>query len=139
MSTADSTSRPKPIPGSSEVRLTAPARNSAAQMTAITASTVLAGSTAFTSVYEAPVCTTPRWEKLAPDRATPVGAGLGRKKAPGHQERGGGGASGGVAPPGRREPAVEHVDRHGQDEREEDGGEQEGEQHPDERVDEHEE
>jgi hypothetical protein len=50
MITAESTSRPNPTAGSSAFRRSAPAKNSAAQITAITASTVLAGSTAFTSV-----------------------------------------------------------------------------------------
>ena len=47
---ADSTSRPNPTAGSIGLRRAAPAKNSSAQMMAITASTVLAGSTAFTSV-----------------------------------------------------------------------------------------
>ena len=70
MMTAESTSRPNPTAGSIELRRIAPAKNSAAQITAITASTVLAGSTAFTSVYDAPVCTTPRCEKSMPYRST---------------------------------------------------------------------
>ena len=50
MITAESTSSPKPTAGSRVLRRSAPAKKSAAQITAITASTVLAGRMAFTSV-----------------------------------------------------------------------------------------
>jgi len=49
-------------------RRTMLAKNSRAQMIAMTARMVLAGSTAFTSVYEAPV-TTPRSEPARPQRS----------------------------------------------------------------------
>ena len=48
--TAESTSSPKPTAGSRVLRRSAPAKKSDAQITAITASTVLAGRMAFTSV-----------------------------------------------------------------------------------------
>ena len=50
MRMADSTSSPNPTAGSIGLRRAAPAKNSSAHRMAITASTVLAGSTAFTSV-----------------------------------------------------------------------------------------
>ena len=50
MRMADSTSRPNPTAGSIALRRAAPAKNSRAHRIAITASTVLAGSTALTSV-----------------------------------------------------------------------------------------
>jgi len=72
MRMADSTSSPKPTAGSIALRRAAPAKKSRAQMIAITARTVLAGRTAFTSVYEAPVVTAPRWEKSMPLPVKPV-------------------------------------------------------------------
>ena len=70
ISTADSTSSPKPTAGSSVLRRIAPAKKRTAHSTAMTARTVLAGRIALTSVYEAPVRTTPRWEKSMPYRST---------------------------------------------------------------------
>ena len=50
MRIADSTSSPNPTAGSIALRRAAPAKNSRAHSTAMTESTVLAGSTALTSV-----------------------------------------------------------------------------------------
>ena len=84
---AESTSSPNPTAGSIALRRAAPAKNSRAHRTAITARTVLAGSTALTSVYEAPVVTAPRWEKSMPYRSTQYATAFSSTKTPNSTNR----------------------------------------------------